>query len=60
MAKKSNYFFMQVLTRANPVYIGNIIRHKSEQSFFAGKKASSVPEQEHIVIENNHEPITDC
>jgi hypothetical protein len=59
MAKKSNYFFMQVLTRANPVYIGNIIRHKSEQSFFSGKKVSLVPEQEQIVIENNHEPIID-
>lgn len=43
----------------NPVYIGNVIRHKSEQSFFAGKKASPVPEQEQIVIENNHEPIID-
>lgn len=41
----------------NPVYIGRIIRHKSEQSFFAGKKAALVPEQEHIVIENNHEPV---
>ncbi len=43
----------------NPVYIGNIIRHKSEQSFFSGKKVSLVPEQEQIVIENNHEPIID-
>lgn len=43
----------------NPVYIGNVIRHKSEQSFFAGKKARLVPEQEQIVIENNHEPIID-
>jgi len=41
----------------NPVYIGKVIRHKSEQSFFVGKKASPVPEQEQIVIENNHEPI---
>ena len=43
----------------NPVYIGNVIRHKSEQSFFAGKKARLVPEQEQIVIENNHKPIID-
>ena len=43
----------------NPVYVGSVIRHKSEQSFFAGKKASSVPKQEQIVIENNHEPIID-
>ena len=43
----------------NSVYIGNIIRHKSEQSFFSGKKVSLVPEQEQIVIENNHEPIID-
>ncbi len=41
----------------NPVYIGRVIRHKSEQSFFVGKKASPVPEHEQIVIENNHEPI---
>ena len=43
----------------NPVYIGNVIRHKSEQSFYAGKKASSVSEHEQIVIENNHKPIID-
>lgn len=43
----------------NPVYIGSVIRHKSEQSFFAGKKASPVPEHEQIVIQNNHEPIID-
>ena len=43
----------------NPVYIGNVIRHKSEQSFYAGKKASPVSEHEQIVIENNHEPIID-
>lgn len=43
----------------NPVYIGNVIRHKSEQSFFAGKKAKEVPEHEQIVIENNHEAIID-
>ena len=41
----------------NPVYIGSVIRHKSEQSFFVGKKAGPVPEQEQIIIENNHEPI---
>lgn len=41
----------------NPVYIGRVIRHKSEQSFFVGKKASPVPEHEQIIIENNHEPI---
>lgn len=41
----------------NPVYIGRVVRHKSEQSFFVGKKASPVPEHEQIVIENNHEPI---
>ncbi|MCM1236746.1 MAG: recombinase family protein, partial [Ruminococcus flavefaciens] len=43
----------------NPVYIGSVIRHKSEQSFFAGKKASEVPEHEQVVIENNHEAIID-
>lgn len=43
----------------NPVYIGSVVRHKSEQSFFAGKKASPVPEHEQIIIENNHEPIID-
>lgn len=43
----------------NPVYIGNVIRHKSEQSFFAGKKVSPVSEHEQIIIENNHEPIID-
>lgn len=43
----------------NPVYIGDIIRHKSKQSFFAGKKANPVPKHEQIIIENNHEPIID-
>lgn len=43
----------------NPVYIGKIVRHKSEQSFFEGKKSSLVPEDKQIVIENNHMPIID-
>lgn len=43
----------------NPVYIGSIVRHKSERSFFEGKKARPVPEHEQIVIENNHEPVID-
>lgn len=43
----------------NPVYIGTVIRHKSEQSFFEGKKSSAVPESEQVIIENNHEPLID-
>lgn len=39
---------------SNPVYIGNIVRHKTEQSFYAGKKSSPVPETEQVRIDANH------
>ena len=41
----------------NPVYIGNLIRHKTKQSFFDGKKAIAVPEKEWVVTAGNHEGI---
>jgi len=43
----------------NPVYLGSLVRHKSEQSFYAEKKSAFVPEQEQIVMENNHAPLVD-
>lgn len=41
----------------NPVYIGTVIRHKTVQSLFEGKKSSVVPKEEQVVIEGNHIPI---
>lgn len=41
----------------NPVYIGNILRHRTEQSFFEGKKSVKVPEEEMVLIVKNHQPI---
>lgn len=38
----------------NPVYIGNVLRHKTEQSFFEGKKSSAVPDEERVLITENH------
>lgn len=42
---------------SNPVYIGNIVRHKTEQSFYSGKKLNQVPEGNWVLISGNHTPI---
>ena len=41
----------------NPVYKGDILRHKTEQSLFSGKKGQPVPWKEQVLIEKNHPPI---
>lgn len=41
----------------NPVYIGTVIRHKTEQRFWDGTKNLQVSEDEWVKIENNHEAI---
>lgn len=41
----------------NPVYMGSILRHKTEQSFFEGRKAKMLPESEWVVLHENHESI---
>lgn len=41
----------------NPVYLGNVIRHKTEQSFSEGKAPHVVPESEQIFIKGTHEAI---
>lgn len=41
----------------NTVYIGEIVRHQTVQSFFEGKKAETVPEEEQVVLKKNHPPI---
>lgn len=41
----------------NPVYIGNILRHKTEQSLYDGKKTAIVPEEDRVLITENHPPI---
>lgn len=43
----------------NPVYQGDILRHKTEQCLYEGKKTVSVPKNEQIVIKKNHPPIID-
>ena len=41
----------------NPVYIGDILCHRTEQSFFDRKKSVKVPEEEMVLIVKNHQPI---
>lgn len=41
----------------NPVYIGTIVRHKTAQSLFEGKKTTIVPEEERVLLTGNHPPI---
>lgn len=41
----------------NPVYTGMVLRHRSEQSLFEEKALRAVPENEQVLLENNHEPI---
>lgn len=41
----------------NPVYIGNVLRHKTEQSFFEGKENTAIPEDEQLLIVNNHPSV---
>lgn len=41
----------------NPVYIGTIVRHKTAQSLFEGKKATIVPEEERVLLMGNHPAI---
>ena len=41
----------------NPVYMGTILRHTTEQCFFEGKKSVKVPKEETVLIVKNHPPI---
>lgn len=41
----------------NPVYMGSVLRHKTEQSLFEGRKAAMLPESEWVMLHENHEPI---
>ena len=43
----------------NPVYMGDVLRHKTQQSFCEGKKSAKVPEEEQILLTENHPPIVD-
>lgn len=43
----------------NPVYMGNLLRHKTQQSFCEGRKSTKVPEEEQILLTENHPPIVD-
>lgn len=44
---------------ANPIYIGNVVRHKTEKSLFAGQKQKCVPKAEQVLIIGNHPAIID-
>lgn len=52
---------MSTLNRmlTNPVYLGNVIRHKTEQCLSEGKESHIVPESEQILIKHTHEAIID-
>lgn len=41
----------------NPVYMGTVLRHKTEQSFYEGKKTTVVPKEEQVVLRDNHPAI---
>lgn len=43
----------------NPVYIGDVVRHKTEQSFCGGIKSRNIPESEQIIIKSNHPAIVE-
>lgn len=43
----------------NEVYIGNMIRHKSEQDFYNNKKIKKIAKKDWIRAENTHPPIID-
>ncbi len=44
---------------SNPIYIGNVVRHKTERSLFAGQKKRLVPKAEQVLIVGNHPGIID-
>lgn len=41
----------------NSVYVGTIVRHKSEQSIFEGKGKTKISMDEQVIINNNHIPV---
>ena len=53
------YWDISVIDRIlkNEVYIGHIIRHKTEQRLFEDMPNQIIPEEEQVRIENNHMPI---
>ncbi len=58
---KTNLWSTTMITKIlrDRVYIGDLVQHKYNKLNYKTKKVINVPEQQHIIIENNHEPIVD-
>ncbi len=41
----------------NPIYIGTVVQNKTKKISYKSKKIIKLPENEHTLIENHHEPI---
>ena len=41
----------------NQIYIGNCVQNKTKKISYKSKKMISLPEEEHSIIKNHHEPI---
>ena len=41
----------------NPIYIGTVVQNKTKKISYKSKKIIKLPENEHTIIENHHEPI---
>ncbi len=44
----------------DPVYLGHMVNHKYEVISYKTKELRRVPKEEHIIVENTHEPIIDA
>ncbi len=41
----------------NPIYIGTVVQNKTKKISYKSKKIIKLPENEHTIIKNHHEPI---
>ena len=41
----------------NPIYIGTVVQNKTKKISYKSKKMINLPENEHTIIKNHHEPI---
>ncbi len=56
---KTNLWNTTMITKIlrDRIYTGDLVQHKYSKLNYKTKKIIKVPEQQHIIIENNHEPI---
>lgn len=58
---KTNLWSTTMITKIlrDRIYIGDLVQHKYSKVNYKTKKIINIPEEQHIIIENNHEPIVD-